>query len=153
RFDINEGRGHLAPVAKFQRPFAQAAAGDDHDGVGSAAIDFDKGDDALTIFALRIFEAELAEAEHGQAHAEYLARAKMAMGDCWFLKILVESLHCGPSSSVDSGCASAPREWTTKLAFSAPATNVTRVGCRSHLGGAQVAPVNSFLRTGFRLPS
>ena len=56
--DVDEGGGHLSPVAKFQGALAEAASGDDGDGVGGAAVDFDEGDQALAVFTARVFDAE-----------------------------------------------------------------------------------------------
>ena len=47
--EVDEGGGHLAEVAVFEGPLAEAAAGDDCDGVGGAAVDFDEGDEALAV--------------------------------------------------------------------------------------------------------
>src|SRR5260370_21710039 len=51
RSQIEEGGGHLAPVAELEGALAQAAAGDHGDGIGGAAIDLDEGDQALAVFA------------------------------------------------------------------------------------------------------
>ena len=59
---VDECGGDFAPVAKLQRALAQAASGDDGDGVGGAAVDFDEGDEALSVFSLRIVDAELLQA-------------------------------------------------------------------------------------------
>ena len=42
--EVDEGGGHLAEVAELEGALADAAAGDDSDGVGGAAIDFNEGD-------------------------------------------------------------------------------------------------------------
>src|SRR5258708_3533391 len=77
---IDEGCGHLSPVAEFQGALSEAASGDHGDGVGGAAVDFDEGDEALAVFFItaRILDAQLLEAQHGQAHAEYLPGTEMA---------------------------------------------------------------------------
>jgi hypothetical protein len=53
-----ECRRGLPEVSKFKRAFPQAAAGDDGDGVRCAAIDLDEGDEAFTIPAFRVFDAQ-----------------------------------------------------------------------------------------------
>ena len=49
RIEIDEGGGHLSPVAKLQRALAEAAAGDDGDGIGGAAVDLDEGDETFAV--------------------------------------------------------------------------------------------------------
>ncbi len=49
---IDEGGGHLAPVAEFDGAFAEAASGDDGDGIGGAAVDLYEGDEAFAIFGI-----------------------------------------------------------------------------------------------------
>ena len=56
---IHEGGGNFAPVAKFQGALAEPAIGDQRDGVGDAAVDFDIGDDAFA-FGDGIFDAQFA---------------------------------------------------------------------------------------------
>ncbi len=90
---INEGRGHLSPVAKFQGALSETASGDHGDGVGGAAVDFDERDQTLAIFSARVFDAQLLQSQHGQAHAENLAGAEMAVGEFGFAKIIVEGKH------------------------------------------------------------
>ena len=80
-FQIDERRGDLAPVAKLEGALAEAASGDDADGVGHAAVDFDIGDEALAVFAVRVVEAEQFEAEHGHADAEDLSGADVSVGN------------------------------------------------------------------------
>src|ERR1700738_2685664 len=58
---VDEGRGHLSPVAKFQGALSETASGDDGDGVGGAAVDFDERDQTLAIFSARVFDAQLLE--------------------------------------------------------------------------------------------
>src|SRR6185437_6497739 len=77
--NVDEGGGHLAPVAEFKRALAQAAAGDDADGVGGAAVDFDEGDEAFAIAAPRLLDVQAPAAEEGHAHAENLAGAEVAV--------------------------------------------------------------------------
>jgi hypothetical protein len=57
RGEIDEGGGHFSPVAEFQGALAETASGDDGDGVGGAAVDFYEGDEALAVFAARVFDA------------------------------------------------------------------------------------------------
>ena len=63
---VHECGGHFAPVAEFQGALAEAASGDHGDRVGGAAVDFDECDEALAVFAARIVDAELLQAEHGE---------------------------------------------------------------------------------------
>ena len=91
-FQIDERGRDFAPVAKFQRALAEPAICDQRDSVSHAAVDFDVSHDA---FALgdRIGDAEFAQAEHRQAHAEHLPGAQMAVRDCGQFQIFVERLH------------------------------------------------------------
>jgi hypothetical protein len=93
RREIDEGRGHLAPVAKFYGALAESAAGDDGDGVGGAAVNLDKGDEALAVDALWVVDAEAFAAKHSHADAEDLASAQVAVGDFGFAEESVEGLH------------------------------------------------------------
>ncbi len=93
RGEIDEGCGHLAPVAKFDGALAEAAAGDDGDGVGGAAVDLDIGDEALAVDALWVVDAEAFAAEHSHAYAKDLASAQVAVGDFSFAEECVEGLH------------------------------------------------------------
>ena len=92
-FEVDEGCRHLAPVAKFERPFAQPATGDDADGIGGAAIDLDEGDQALAVPSARFLDAQARASQHRHTHAQHLARAQMSMGDPGFFKKLIESWH------------------------------------------------------------
>ena len=78
--EVEEGRGHLAPVAEFQGSLTEAAAGYHGYGVGGAPVDLDEGDQALAVCALGVVDAEAFAAEHGHAHAEDLARAEVTVG-------------------------------------------------------------------------
>jgi hypothetical protein len=91
--EINEGRGHLSPVAKFQGALAETASGDYGYGVGGAAVDFYERHQAFAIFTARVVDAQLLESQHRQAHAEHLSGAEMAVGDFGFAKIFVEGKH------------------------------------------------------------
>jgi hypothetical protein len=93
-FEVDEGGGDLSPVEEFEGALAEAAIGDEGDGVGHAAVDFDVGDDTFSI-ADGIFDAEFAEAEHGETGAEDLAGADVAVGDGGFFEVLVEGFHFG----------------------------------------------------------
>ena len=92
---VNEGRGHLSPVAKFQSALSETASGDQGYGVGGAAVDFDERDQTFAIFfiAARVFDAQFLESDHGQAHAQYLPRAEMAVGDFGFAEVIVKGEH------------------------------------------------------------
>src|SRR5260370_42474090 len=94
---MDEGGGHLAPVAELDGALDKAAAGDDGDGVGGAAVDFDEGDEALAVLwideAFGVVDAEALAAEHVQADAEDLTGATMAVGDFGFVAEGVEGLH------------------------------------------------------------
>lgn len=68
RLQIEKRGGDFAPIEKFQSALAEAASGDESDSVRHAAVDFNVGDEALS-FADGIFDAEFAEAEHGEADA------------------------------------------------------------------------------------
>ena len=95
--EVDESCGHLAPVAEFDGAFAEATAGDDGDGVGGAAVDFDEGDEAFAVLwvhqAFGVVDAEALATEHGHADAEDLAGAEMAVGDFSFAEKGVEGLH------------------------------------------------------------
>jgi len=97
--EVDEGGGHLAPVAKFEGALAEAAGGDDGDGVGGAAIDFDDGDEALAVgvegavgemAGARVVNVEPVKGEHGHADAEDLAGAEMAVSGFGFVEEGVE---------------------------------------------------------------
>jgi hypothetical protein len=89
---VNEGGGDLSPIAEFEGAFAEAAAGDERDGVGDAAVNFNVGDEALA-FCDRVVDAELAEAKHGKAHSENLSSAKMAVGLGGKIQIFSQGFH------------------------------------------------------------
>jgi len=77
--DVDKGCGHFAPVAKLQGTFAQSASCDDADCVRGAAVDFNESDQSLAVFSMRIIDAELLQAEHGEAHAKNLPGANVSM--------------------------------------------------------------------------
>jgi hypothetical protein len=93
RSQIDEGGGHLAPVAELEGTFAEAAAGDDGDGVGGAAIDLDEGDEAFAVGSLGVVDAQASTAEHRQTNAEDLSGAEMSMGDFGLTQEGFEALH------------------------------------------------------------
>jgi hypothetical protein len=82
--EIDEGGGHLAPIAELEGTFAEAATGNDGNGVSGATIDLDEGDEALAVGAFGVFDAEAGATEHGQADAEDLSGAEVAVGDLCF---------------------------------------------------------------------
>jgi len=51
---VHEGGRGFAPVAEFEGALAEPASGNDGNSVGEAAVDFDKGDEVLAIFAMRV---------------------------------------------------------------------------------------------------
>ena len=96
---VHEGGGDLAPVAKFQGALAEAAVGDQRDGIGDATVDLHVSNQA---FALGdgVVDAEFAEAEHGQAHAQDLAGAEVSVGGGGQFEVFSEGFHrskCGSS--------------------------------------------------------
>ena len=93
--EVDEGGGHLAEVAEFEGALADAGGGDDGDGVGGTAIDFDEDDEALAVGVegavgegaeAGVVDVEAREGEHGHADAEDLAGAEMAVGDFGFVE-------------------------------------------------------------------
>src|SRR5690349_7038648 len=90
---IDKCGGYLAPVTEFQGPLAQAASSDDSDRVGSAAIDFDKGYEALAIFSSGIIDAKFLQTEHRETHAEHLPGTNVPMGLLSIAEIIVEGLQ------------------------------------------------------------
>ena len=105
--EVHEGRGHLAPIPKLERPFTQAATGDDADGIGSASIDFDEGDQALPIPSPRLLNSQARASQHGQPHPQHLPCAQMSMGDPGFFEQFLKTGH----SRMDSP-AKRPRDQT-----------------------------------------
>jgi hypothetical protein len=87
--EVDEAGGHFAPVAEFEGALAEAASGDDGDGVGGAAINLDEGNEALAVGRLRatrVVDAEQAAAEHSHANSEHLAGAEVSVGDLCVLE-------------------------------------------------------------------
>ena len=89
---IAEGGGDFSPVAEFQGAFAEAAIGNECDGVGDAAVDFSEGDDAFA-FGDGIGDAEFAKAVKGEADAEDLSGTEMAVGDGGEFEIFGKRFH------------------------------------------------------------
>jgi len=90
--EIDESGSDFAPVAEFQGALAETAVGDQRDSIGDAAVDFNVRNDAFA-FGDGIFDAEFAQAEHGEAHAEDLAGAEVAVGDGGEIEVFGEGLH------------------------------------------------------------
>ncbi len=97
--EVDEGGGHLAEVAELEGALADAGGGDDGDGVGGAAVDFDEDDEALAVGVegavgegaeAGVVDAETEEGEHGHADAEDLAGAEVAMGEFGVVEEIVE---------------------------------------------------------------
>ena len=76
---VDESGGDFAPIAEFQRALAKSAVGDKRDGVSDAAVDLYVRDNALAL-GDGIVDAEFAQPEHRQAHAENLSGAEVAVG-------------------------------------------------------------------------
>jgi hypothetical protein len=93
RREVDEGCGHLAPVTKFNGALAEAAAGDDGDSVGGAAVYLDKSDETLAVGSLGVVDAEAFAAKHSHADAEDLAGTEVAVGDFGFAEECIEGLH------------------------------------------------------------
>jgi hypothetical protein len=62
--EIDKGRCHFAPVAKFERTLAQAATGDDANGISGTAVDFHKGDQAFAVPATRLLDPQPSATQH-----------------------------------------------------------------------------------------
>jgi hypothetical protein len=93
RAQVNEGRSHLAEVAKFQGSLAKAASRNYTYGIGCAAVDFDDGNQALSIFSSRVINAKFFQPQHGHAHAEHLPGTEVPVGLFGFAKIIVQKRH------------------------------------------------------------
>jgi len=88
--EVDEGGGHLAEVAELEGSLADAAGGDDADGIGCTAVDFYEGDEALAVgvegavgemAGAGVVNVEAREGEHGHADAEDLSGAEVAVSD------------------------------------------------------------------------
>ena len=88
--EIDEGSGHLPPVSKFERAFAQPAAGDHPNGIGGATVNLNVGCKPLAVGTQRIFDAQGVKSEERHAHAEYLAGAHVSVRDLRFLQKSLE---------------------------------------------------------------
>jgi len=91
--DVDKRSCDFAPVAELQRALAKAAASDDGDGIGGATVDFHKSNETLAVLATGIFDAELCQAEHGQAHAENLTGAQVSVCLFGVAEVFVERFH------------------------------------------------------------
>ena len=83
----------LPQSRNFKRALAETAAGDDGDGIGGAAVDFHKSHQTFAVLATGIVNAELCQAEHGQAHAQNLTGAQVSVGLFGVAQIFVERFH------------------------------------------------------------
>ncbi len=90
---IDEGGGHLAPVAEFESALTETAPGDDPDRVGSAAVDLDEGDQALAVAATGLVDAETPAAEHSHTDAENLPGAEVTVRGFGHGQQIVEGFH------------------------------------------------------------
>ena len=79
RYEIDECCGHFAPVAELEGTLAEPAAGDEADCIGGAAVDFDKGYEALAIGTAGVGDSQALKTEKGHAHAEDLPGAQVAV--------------------------------------------------------------------------
>src|SRR5260370_32899064 len=77
---IHESRRSLSPVAKLQSAFAQSTARDHRDSVGGAAVDLNKSDETLAVFAARVIDAEFLQPEHREPHCKGLPRPRLSLG-------------------------------------------------------------------------
>src|SRR5262245_21187183 len=85
-----ESRGDLSEVTEFERTLAEAAAGDDRDGVSGEAVDLDERHQTLAIFACRVIEFQQFHAINRQSQSEDLAGAHMAVGSFGQRYVFVE---------------------------------------------------------------
>src|SRR5579872_1829354 len=90
---VDEGRRHLAPVAKLERAFAETASGHDTNGIGRAAVDFDESDQPLAVAAARLIDVKAAASEHGHAHAEHLSSAEMPVRLLCIAQQFIQRFH------------------------------------------------------------
>ena len=58
RGQIDEGSGHLAPVAELERPLAQAATGHQPYRIRGATVDLDKRNQPLAIRTIRVADSQ-----------------------------------------------------------------------------------------------
>jgi hypothetical protein len=99
---IHECSRNFAPVAEFQGTFTQTTSGDDGDRVRGAAVDFDEGDEALSVFPVGVVNAKFLQPEHGKADSKDLAGAEMAVSLRSVKKIFVEGFHGNELSAINS---------------------------------------------------
>ena len=90
---IEEGSGHLAPVAELEGALAETAAGDDPNSIGGAAVDLDEGDEALAVGPFWVVDAEALATQHRHADSKNLSGAEMAVGYFGFAKEGFKRLH------------------------------------------------------------
>ena len=78
--EVAEGRRHFSEIAKLEGALAEAASGDDGDGVGGAAVDLDERHQALAVCAGGIVQLQQTQSAQGHAQAQNLAGAHVAVG-------------------------------------------------------------------------
>jgi hypothetical protein len=85
----------FSPVTELQRALAQSTASNNGDGVGGAAVNLNKCNQALAVFlvALRIVDAQLLQAKHRHAHAEHLPGTEVPVCLLGIAEIFVERFH------------------------------------------------------------
>jgi len=98
-FQIAKRSGHFSVIKKLEGAFSEAAAGDDPDGIGGAAVDFNEGDEAFAVGAEGVVEAEEGEAVDGHADAEDLAGAEVAVGGAGEFFVFGERFQHGAAPS------------------------------------------------------
>src|SRR5580698_9400013 len=107
RIDVDEGSGHLAPVAEFESALADAGSGDNADSVGGTAVDFNEDDGAFAVgievairqrLLARRADAESVHRKHRHTNAENLSSAEVSVRDLGFAEEFVEL------GDVDGGC-------------------------------------------------
>src|ERR1700680_3134201 len=90
---VHERGCNFSPVAKLQSTLAEAAPGDNSNGVGGATVDLDKGDQTLAVFSTRVVNAEFSQAQHGESHAENLSGAEVTVSLLGLAEVFVEGFH------------------------------------------------------------
>ena len=93
RVQIDKGSSHLAPVAEFNGPLPQPAARHDANGVCGAAVNLDKGDQALAIRTFRVIDPKTLTAKHRHPDAQDLTGAEVPMGNFGFAQESIKGLH------------------------------------------------------------
>ena len=89
---VTKGGGDFAPIAELKGALAETAISDESHSVSDAAINFDKGNNALAI-GDGIVNAEFLEAEHRQADSEDLAGTEVAVSNSGEFKIFGQRFH------------------------------------------------------------